>query len=322
MYGAHPTSIYKELGTGERTALSRLAVQHLESTGRPFRLAVDISIWQFQIQVTQGGKSPALRTLYYRLVKLLSLSIQPIFVFDGPYRPSFKRGVRRAPFTSSVDNFLTKQLLKLFGFPFHDAPGEAEAECALLQREGIVDAVMSEDVDTMMFGSTLCLRNWTSEGSRGNKSPTHVDVYWSKRLKETSGLDCDGMMLVALMSGGDYVEAGIANCGIKTSCQAARAGFGKELCSIAKGDDEALQCWRQKVQHEIRTNEVSYSFVPSQSGIVDSFSPSDNPTAIMFSLPFKLFPLMASSNTYVPLHREGISSKRRRLSSSLPIFPT
>ena len=160
---------------------------------------------------------------------------------------------------------MTKQLLRLFGFPFHDAPGEAEAECALLQKQGIVDAVLSEDVDTLMFGSTLCLRNWTAEGAKGNKSPTHVDVYRSARTKEASGLDSEGMILVALMSGGDYIQAGIDSCGIKTACQAARAGFGTELCSIGIGGEEALDTWRRRLQHEIRTNEVSVPPLSEQS---------------------------------------------------------
>lgn len=257
---AYASSIYKELGPGERTALSKIAIQHLEDTGRPFRLAIDIAIWQYQIKVTPGGQNPAIRTLYYRLLKLLSLSIQPIFVFDGPYRPSFKRGVKRAPFTASVDNFLTKHMLKLFGFPYHDAPGEAEAECALMQKQGIVDAVMSEDVDTIMFGSTLTLRNWTSEGSRANKSPTHVNVYRAKKTKDDACMDSDGMILVALMSGGDYIQAGIPSCGIKTACQAARAGFGRELCQIAKDDEGTLLKWRKTLEHEVRTNEVRIIF--------------------------------------------------------------
>lgn len=80
-------SIYGELGPGERIALSKLAVEHFERTGRPLRIAVDISIWQFQIQSGKGGSNPALRTLYYRLLRLLALNIQPLFVFDGPHKP-------------------------------------------------------------------------------------------------------------------------------------------------------------------------------------------------------------------------------------------
>lgn len=52
--------------------------------------------------------------------------------------------------TASLPGYLTKQLLKQIGIPFHIAPGEAEAECASLQRSGIVDAVSGEDVDTCL----------------------------------------------------------------------------------------------------------------------------------------------------------------------------
>ena len=138
------------------------------------------------------------------------------------------------------------------------APGEAEAECALLQREGIVDAVLSEDVDTLMFGSGLTLRNWSSEG-RGNKSPTHVSAYYSNATKEgKSGLDRVGMILVALMSGGDYIPEGIPGCGIKAACEAARAGFGKSLCQLSKSDTVGLDDWRSNLAHEIQTNESKF----------------------------------------------------------------
>jgi Holliday junction resolvase YEN1 len=158
---------------------------------------------------------------------------------------------------SSVPEFLAKQLLKHFGFPLHYAPGEAEAECALLQREGIVDAVLSEDVDTLMFGSGMTLRSWTPE-QKSSKTPTHVNVYRADATKETSGLDRNGMILVAMMSGGDYITEGIPGCGPKLACEAARAGFGDELCSLDKNDTDALNAWREKLRHEIRTNESKH----------------------------------------------------------------
>ncbi|KAF2170047.1 hypothetical protein M409DRAFT_51817 [Zasmidium cellare ATCC 36951] len=252
--------IFKEIGSGQRISLVKLASDHYIAHDRPFRLAIDISIWLFQIQAGKGGSNPALRTFYYRLLRLLSFNIHPLFVFDGPNKPLFKRnkkvggpGVRVA----SVPEFLAKQLLKEFGFPWHVAPGEAEAECALLQREGIVDGVLSEDVDTLMFGSGLTLRNWTSENS--SKSPTHVNVYRADETKEKSGLDREGMILVALMSGGDYITEGIPGCGPKVACDAARAGFGKEMCELVRKKDTAgLKAWRERLQHEIRTNESKF----------------------------------------------------------------
>ena len=254
-----PYSIFGEIGPGERIALSKLAVEHYEKTSRPFRIAIDVSIWHFQIQSGKGGSNPALRTLYYRLLRLLALNIQPLFVFDGPQKPPFKRNVKTSQHAPLLPNYMTKQFLKLFGFPFHTAPGEAEAECALLQRKGLVDAVLSEDVDTLMFGCRLSLRNWTSEGTRGNKSPTHVNVYEAEATKEgVSGLDRNGMILIALMSGGDYIPAGIPGCGIKIACEAARAGFGADLCKLSGNDKVGLEQWRERLAHELKTNESRF----------------------------------------------------------------
>ncbi|KAK1084635.1 hypothetical protein LTR33_002543 [Friedmanniomyces endolithicus] len=256
--------LLKELGPPPRHSLAALSAAHYTTHSRPLILAIDIAIWLFQIQSGKGGSNPALRTFYYRLLRLLSLGIYPLFVFDGPNKPLFKRnkrvggpGVR----VVNVPEFLAKQLLKQFGFPWHVAPGEAEAECALLQREGLADAVLSEDVDTLMFGSRVTYRDYKAEGPVGSskKTPTHVSVY---REAETTGrsrgIEREGMILVALMSGGDYLPEGIPGCGPKVACAAARAGFGKELCALKGNDMAGLREWKERLEHEIRTNESKF----------------------------------------------------------------
>ncbi|KAJ4858359.1 XPG i-region domain-containing protein [Trichoderma breve] len=204
--------IYRELGPGKRISLSKLASDSFVEHNRPYRLAIDIAIWQFQNQAARGGTNPAIRTLFYRLVRLLGTPIQPIFVFDGPNKPKFK---------------------------LHDAPGEAEAECAFLQKNGIVDAVLSEDVDTIMFGCTRTLRNWSAEGKNGK--PTHVSMYDVNDLNMANlGLDREGMVLVALMSGGDYIPEGVPGCGPKVAYT------------------EGLRQWKKSLTHELRTNASKY----------------------------------------------------------------
>ncbi|KFX93528.1 hypothetical protein O988_06774 [Pseudogymnoascus sp. VKM F-3808] len=252
--------IYNEIGPGQRVSLVKLAVDKFEQTGRPFRIAIDISIWNFEVQGGKGGPNPALRTLFYRLVRLAGTSVQAIFVFDGPDRPLLKRNKVRRKGASAyqADVRRTKLLLQLFGFESHDAPGEAEAECALLQQRGLVDAVLSEDVDTLMFGSGLTIRDWSCEGP-GKTPPTHVSLYDAKVTKDgKSGLDREGMILVALMSGGDYDTAGVARCGAKIACEAARAGFGKSLCDLSPDDSSGLLAWRENLAHELHTNESGY----------------------------------------------------------------
>lgn len=49
-------SIYKEIGPGRRIALSKLALEKFEETGRPLRIAIDTSIWLFQIQASKGAQ--------------------------------------------------------------------------------------------------------------------------------------------------------------------------------------------------------------------------------------------------------------------------
>ncbi|KAI0025845.1 hypothetical protein F4780DRAFT_232486 [Xylariomycetidae sp. FL0641] len=268
--------IYKEIGPGKRISLTKLAVEKLEETGRPLRIAIDISIWQFQVQAARGGSNPAVRTLFYRLLRLLCLSIQPIFVFDGPNKPVFKRN-KRSGRGDGVATAMAKRMIRLFGFPVHDAPGEAEAECALLQRSGIVDAVLSEDVDTIMFGCTRTLRNYSAEGTRGSKTPTHVSMYDTEAISQSNpGLDREGMVLVALMSGGDYLPEGIPGAGVKLACEAAKAGFGKSLCRIKRSDASELASWREWLIYELRHNESGFFRTRHKAlNVPDSFPDMD-----------------------------------------------
>ncbi|MDA4133036.1 MAG: hypothetical protein OK454_07930, partial [Thaumarchaeota archaeon] len=170
-----------------------------------------------------------------------------------------KRNKRTGRNGDVVATAMAKRLIRLFGFQIHDAPGEAEAECALLQQKAIVDAVLSEDVDTIMFGCTRTLRSWSADGTRGSKTPTHVSMYDTEELGQAeTGLDREGMVLVALMSGGDYIPEGVPGCGVKVACEAARAGFGKSICRLKKSDTRAIAEWRESLIHELRSNESGF----------------------------------------------------------------
>ncbi|DAA78204.1 TPA_exp: putative Rad2-like endonuclease [Trichophyton benhamiae CBS 112371] len=258
-----------ELGPGERISLARYSVGHLQRTRKPLRLAVDISIWLFQVQAAQGGTNPALRTLFFRLTRLISLPIQPIFVFDGPHRPDYKRGRLVSKNAAAAQIELSRKLIELFSYPCHMAPGEAEAECAKLQQAGVVDAVMSNDVDALMFGSKVTLLNYSKGSAKQSGAATHVDLYNTEAEDGDSKvtLDTRGMVLVALLSGGDYSPAGVALCGPKLAVEIARAGFGEDLLEITqdllsgrstKKAEEALCEWRERLQYELQSNESGY----------------------------------------------------------------
>ncbi|RJE24790.1 XPG I-region [Aspergillus sclerotialis] len=254
------------IGSGERISLSKLAVTHLEVTSRPIRVAVDISIWLFQVQAGRGGTNPELRTLFYRLLKFLALPVHPLFVYDGRAKPPFKRGkaVSGHSYGSAPIIRLSKTLIDLFKFPRHDAPGEAEAECANLQRAGVVDAVMSNDVDALMFGSTLAVMNFSKENGSGTSAATHVTRYQMQDEAGPAkvGLDRAGMILFAMLSGGDYLPSGVPKCGSKLAAEIAKAGFGQDLLDALESDpaelDIKLSEWRERLQYELEENESGY----------------------------------------------------------------
>lgn len=106
-----------------------------------------------------------------------------------------------------------------------------------------------------MFGCTKSLRNWSSEaGNKSTATPTHVSVYDAQK-NGSSMLDREGMILAALLSGGDYSPDGLPGFGIKVACEAARAGYGKSLCRLKTADKTGFQEWREKLAHDLKTNE-------------------------------------------------------------------
>jgi Holliday junction resolvase YEN1 len=93
-----------------------------------------------------------------------------------------------------MDDDLTRLLHKLFDLlqvPHHQAPGEAEAECALLQRLGVVDAVWSDDGDCFMFGCQMLIKAHKQDGKRVND---HVRVYKAVEIRESLNFDADSVM--------------------------------------------------------------------------------------------------------------------------------
>ncbi|EEP82427.1 predicted protein [Uncinocarpus reesii 1704] len=254
--------LVQELGSGDRISLAKFAIDHLQRTARPVRIAVDASIWLFQVQSAQGGLNPELRALFYRLARLLALPIQPLFVFDGPERPEYKRGklIARNGGSHIIGSF--KRLIELFGFNFYDAPGEAEAQCAKLQIAGIVDASLSNDIDTLMFGSQVTLLNFSKASPKNSGPATHVNVYRHSSPNANVTFDTAGMVLFALLSGGDYLPAGVPRCGPKLAAEIVRAGFGADLLDIIKSNpkdlDAPLNEWRERLDYELSTNESGY----------------------------------------------------------------
>ena len=198
-------------------------------------------------------------------MKLLALPIHPLFVYDGSQKPPFKRGKATSRGHGNAPIIQrSKELISRFRFPWHVAPGEAEAECARLQQAGVVDAVMSDDIDTLMFGSTFMIKNFSKESGTGTTAATHVTRYNMGNKSDVSSVPFDrpGMILFAMLSGGDYLPSGVPKCGSKLAAEIAKAGFGEDLLEILETNpselDSNLNDWRDRLQFELEENESGY----------------------------------------------------------------
>ncbi|EPQ53590.1 hypothetical protein GLOTRDRAFT_63186 [Gloeophyllum trabeum ATCC 11539] len=237
---------------------------------RGFRIGIDASIWFFHAAYGREGENPELRTLFFRCCRLMNMPFLPLFVFDGPKRPSVKRGKR----VSGNAHWLTtgmKNIIEAFGFEWRTAPGEAEAELAYLNRIGVIDAILSDDVDNFLFGATMVIRNPSNtlsgnkahpvKNSAGRDDGNHSVVYKSEDFLDHPdiGLTQGGLILIGLLSGGDYHQAGLARCGPGTARGLAKCGFGDSLLEALdrlprEKLPDFLKVWRQQIRDELKTN--------------------------------------------------------------------
>lgn len=257
------------IGEGEVVSLADYATEHFRKHGgRPLRIAVDEAGWRFsnltdfqvdEIRKKEPAANPIEKTILWRILSLMKLNIKLIFVFDGMKRP-WKRG-RRGGGKYDLERIrLLQQLLDHLKIPRHQAPGEAEAECAKMQAMGIVDAVWSDDSDTFMFGATCKIEAHKENGKRVQGK---VRIHQSEKILADHGLDSDSLVLFALLAGGDYNQKGLSGCGPQTTKLVAdrKTGLASELRRITKPQ---LPQWRARLHEALRsmgkTVEVPASF--------------------------------------------------------------
>jgi flap endonuclease-1 len=149
-----------------------------------------------QLTNAAGEVTSHLQGMFYRTIRMLTHGIKPCFVFDGK-PPELKGGElakrkenrekaaeelkkaedadnkedidkynRRLVRVSKQENEDCKQLLILMGVPIVEAPGEAEAQCASMCKDGLVYAVATEDMDALTFGAPVLVRHMTFSEAR------------------------------------------------------------------------------------------------------------------------------------------------------------
>lgn len=136
-----------------------------------------------------------------------------------------------------------------------EAYGEAEAECAMLERLGFVDLVFTGDSDVFLFGARRVVRRWPS---KRNEPLSCYDQTW---ITDMTGLDRSDLILVALLRGCDYDTSGTKGIGIHVAAQLAKCHFHRNLMDDIQLfgreqhlDDERVQHLFDSLTYELHNN--------------------------------------------------------------------
>ena len=122
-----------------------------------------------------------------------------------------------------------RALLRLFGVPCVVAPSEADCECAALEQAGLVDAVLSDDVDVLLFGAQHVYRHAFAPGH-------HLEHYAMPAVTHATSLDRDDLVALALLLGSDYT-LGVRGVGPVRAVEVLRA-FGRGPAAL-----RAFRAW-------------------------------------------------------------------------------
>ncbi|KAG1845803.1 PIN domain-like protein, partial [Suillus tomentosus] len=200
---------------------------------------------------SQTGMNPTIRTFLFRLAQLARHPVQLIFCYDGDQRPNVKRGHR----VSTKDHWMvqpTQRILNAFNMQWITAAGEAEAQLALMNNAGIIDAVMTDDSDAFVFGAQTVLRN----SSFSADATATVKMYTTSSIQERvePHLTIDGFMTMAVCCGGDYDNNGLPGCGRETALGLVRCMNTSVLRDTGCGrnlPDQTLEQWRMDARYHL-----------------------------------------------------------------------
>jgi flap endonuclease-1 len=197
---------------------------------------------------SKGRVTSHISGLFYRSVNLLELGMKLVFVFDGKppelkgeeiqrrsdarreakdmYLRALQAGdIPQARKFAEASTVLrrdmvadAKELLDAMGIPWADAPSEGEAQASVMAMEGTVDAVASQDHDSIVFGAPTLVRNVTISGKRRLPSKGIVINVQPERIRLSSvlaatGLTREQLVDYAILLGTDFNPDGFEGVG-------------------------------------------------------------------------------------------------------------
>lgn len=118
-----------------------------------------------------------------------------------------------------------KELILAFGLPIVNAPSEAEAQAAFMAKNKDVYGVISQDFDSLVFGTPVLVRNLTISqkrrvaGVQVKVFPELIDLKENLKLLD---IDQKKLIILAIMVGTDFNSQGIKGIGPKKALKIVR----------------------------------------------------------------------------------------------------
>ena len=200
---------------------------------------------------SKGNVTSHLVGLFSRTTRLMQNNIKLIFVFDGepPKLKEVERQRRKnikieaekkyekaveeenieemkkyASRTARLTEDMikeSKKLISALGLPIVQAPSEGEAQAAYIVKSKDADYCVSQDFDSLLFGSPMLIRNLSLIGKRKKSglsyetvNPEIIDL--SENLNNL-GIDQNQLIALAMLVGTDYNIGGIKGIGPKNA---------------------------------------------------------------------------------------------------------
>lgn len=248
--------------------------QFYKREGRPFRVGIDAFMWVFEL-IPPGTSSfnnlPSevankfLLNFQSRIRELIKLHVSFVFVFDGASKEYKRRwdselspddeteplkneenydDVYKAPRMTYLEPDISvirtlKMMLDCWNITYVNAPSDAEAELGRLDSCGVIDAIISNDGDSLMYGAKTMLRNfskWASDSPASMHDPTvkqqrefYVTPVRMDQITAVTGLTRERIILIASLGGNDYTS-GASGMGITRAFALAQIGTPEEPC--------------------------------------------------------------------------------------------
>jgi flap endonuclease-1 len=214
----------------------------------------------------QGKVTSHLMGVLYRTTSLLGEGVLPVWVFDGrpperkagtirqrlaakeraegQYQEALAAGDletarRKAAQTSHLTRPMVEEILALLaalGVPTVQAPGEGEAQAAVMAARGTVWGCASEDYDSLLFGAPRLVRGLAARNRGG--SSQGAQIIDRAELLTHLGVDGEELILIGLLVGTDFNE-GARGYGPKKALKLVREHLGFAATLARGGIDPA-----------------------------------------------------------------------------------